>query len=377
MGLQGCPALRPRRRRRRPGPHRLRARVHDRELRRGDPARPARRSPPSWGRVAVPGVARRLRPRHAGPRRAVHPPPRRDPRRRARCRPTTTVAGMYDKGAAGLVVLESELASRRERCAGLHDPHRALHPRAPAASAGRGTRRATTRARWPPSRCRRVSPTRSFRTRRRPDQALLYRLSGDRNPLHSDPTFAKRAGFDRPILHGLCTYGFTGRALLHAVCGSDPAPLRRHARPLLQADDARRHAYASRCGTSATRCRGPTGSAPRRSAARRSSTPGCSRPRAEERATGTGAPQPAVGADAQNIEPMALGLEAFRRRQLVDGDGDLAFELRARRDVGDLATAHAEQMVMVFGQVLGEFEAGELVAGGDPAHEPAVCRSVR
>ena len=56
----------------------------------------------------------------------------------------------------------------------------------------------------------------------RPDQALLYRLSGDRNPLHSDPVFAKRAGFERPILHGLCTYGFTGRALLHTLCGSDP-----------------------------------------------------------------------------------------------------------------------------------------------------------
>ena len=56
----------------------------------------------------------------------------------------------------------------------------------------------------------------------RPDQALLYRLSGDRNPLHSDPVFAKRAGFDRPILHGLCTYGFTCRALLHTLCGSDP-----------------------------------------------------------------------------------------------------------------------------------------------------------
>lgn len=58
------------------------------------------------------------------------------------------------------------------------------------------------------------------------DQALLYRLSGDRNPLHSDPKFAAMAGFDRPILHGLCTYGFTGRALLHTVCEGDPARFR-------------------------------------------------------------------------------------------------------------------------------------------------------
>ena len=57
----------------------------------------------------------------------------------------------------------------------------------------------------------------------RPDQALLYRLSGDRNPLHSDPTFAELGGFDEPILHGLCTFGFTGRALLHTLCGSDPS----------------------------------------------------------------------------------------------------------------------------------------------------------
>ena len=60
----------------------------------------------------------------------------------------------------------------------------------------------------------------------RTDQALLYRLSGDRNPLHSDPKFAAMAGFDRPILHGLCTYGFTGRALLHSLCGGDPALFR-------------------------------------------------------------------------------------------------------------------------------------------------------
>jgi len=74
----------------------------------------------------------------------------------------------------------------------------------------------------------------------RSDQALLYRLSGDRNPLHSDPVFAKRAGFDRPILHGLCTYGFTGRALLHTLCGSDPGRFRsmhaRFSRPTLPGD---------------------------------------------------------------------------------------------------------------------------------------------
>jgi acyl dehydratase len=60
----------------------------------------------------------------------------------------------------------------------------------------------------------------------RPEQALIYRLSGDLNPLHIDPAVGRSAGFSRPILHGSCTFGIVGRAVLRAAADNDPARLR-------------------------------------------------------------------------------------------------------------------------------------------------------
>ncbi len=84
-------------------------------------------------------------------------------------------------------------------------------------------------------------PDHEVRYETRLDQPLIYRLSGDRNPLHSDPSFAQLGGFDRPILHGLCTYGFTGRALLHTLCDGDPARFKsmkgRFSKPVMPGDD--------------------------------------------------------------------------------------------------------------------------------------------
>jgi len=62
-----------------------------------------------------------------------------------------------------------------------------------------------------------------------PKQALLYRLTGDRNPLHVDPEAAKIAGFDAPILHGLCTYAICCRAVMQAYADNDPRRIRHHA----------------------------------------------------------------------------------------------------------------------------------------------------
>jgi acyl dehydratase len=82
-----------------------------------------------------------------------------------------------------------------------------------------------------PPRAERVSPPDrepDFETRERvaETQALLYRLNGDFNPLHADPAFAESVGYERPILHGLCTFGYAGRAVVSRVCDGDPARLK-------------------------------------------------------------------------------------------------------------------------------------------------------
>ena len=125
------------------------------------------------------------------------------------------IAGIYDKGKGALVVMESK-AKLADSGEPLFTSRTSLFIRG---EGDFGGERGPSVKREPPD--READHRTTYATR--PDQALLYRLNGDRNPLHSDPAFAAMAGFDKPILHGLCTYGFTGRALLHTLCGSDPA----------------------------------------------------------------------------------------------------------------------------------------------------------
>jgi acyl dehydratase len=142
---------------------------------------------------------------------------------------TSRLVGIYDKGSGALVVSEA-IASDRDSGEPLLSTMSSVFIRG---EGGFGGDRGPSSSWQRPDR----SPDHLASSQTRPDQALLYRLSGDRNPLHSDPAFAARAGFPRPILHGLGTYGVTGRLLLHTLCGSDPARFRsmrgRFSRPVL------------------------------------------------------------------------------------------------------------------------------------------------
>ena len=130
-------------------------------------------------------------------------------------RTSSTVTAMYDKGSGALVESESVAADPATGEAMITIRSSTFIRGEGGFGGDRGTA-----APWQlPDR----APDHRVVELTRPEQALLYRLSGDRNPLHADPKFAARGGFSRPILHGLCTYGFTGRVLLHELCGSDPA----------------------------------------------------------------------------------------------------------------------------------------------------------
>ncbi len=133
-------------------------------------------------------------------------------------RTTSTVTGIYDKGSGALVVTENQAVD-----AGTGEPLvTARSGTFIRGEGGFGGERGGSEPWQRPDR----DPDHRVALETRPEQALVYRLSGDRNPLHADPKFAARGGFARPILHGLCTYGVTGRALLHTLCGSDPARFR-------------------------------------------------------------------------------------------------------------------------------------------------------
>jgi acyl dehydratase len=116
------------------------------------------------------------------------------------------VAGLYDKGKAALVVLEVET---REKSTGdkLFTNQFSVFARGEGGFGGESGPKAGNK---PPER----APDVISESRTLPQQALIYRLSGDKNPLHADPEFAKMGGFDVPILHGLCSYGMVCKSVV-------------------------------------------------------------------------------------------------------------------------------------------------------------------
>lgn len=132
------------------------------------------------------------------------------------------VRGVYDKGKEKGAIIQNEVVVKDDECSKIVTIVSSIFARGDGGFGGpsEGTPK--------PHQVPRRGPDRSIDIPTRPDQALIYRLSGDRNPLHSDPEFARLAGFPKPILHGMCTYGLTCRAVLQTYADYDPSAFRRH-----------------------------------------------------------------------------------------------------------------------------------------------------
>jgi len=129
-----------------------------------------------------------------------------------------TVKEIWDKGKAALVVLE--VASSDESGAPLFTNRFSLFLRGEGGFGGEPGPKAGNQA---PDR----EPDGVIEVTTMPQQALIYRLSGDKNPLHADPEFAKMGGFDTPITHGLCSYGVVCKAIVDNVLGGDTTKVAR------------------------------------------------------------------------------------------------------------------------------------------------------
>ncbi|MFH9398516.1 MaoC/PaaZ C-terminal domain-containing protein [Streptomyces sp. NPDC017638] len=129
---------------------------------------------------------------------------------------TGRIAAVYDKGTAAVLVMRTEAA---DADGPLWTSEARIFVRG---EGGWGGDRGPAGRLGPPA----GDPDRTVERPVREDQALLYRLCGDWNPLHADPDFARRAGFDRPILHGLCTYGMTLKAVVDTLLDGDVTRVR-------------------------------------------------------------------------------------------------------------------------------------------------------
>jgi len=137
----------------------------------------------------------------------------------AKIRSRGRVADVFDKGKAALVV--SEYESRDEAGELLFTTRASLFIRG---EGGFGGPSGPKVGNEPPER----KPDGVIESATLPQQALLYRLNADKNPLHADPDFARKAGFDRPIIHGLCSYGIACKAIVDHVLGGDPTRVARY-----------------------------------------------------------------------------------------------------------------------------------------------------